>query len=124
MKCHAILPNQKGGGAPSLSGAKARFNVSQLVESILAPNKQVAPVFGTATVVTLDGRAHSGLVVEENERELVLLLPTAARQSVPKSTIETRKLQPTSPMPAGLVKTPAELADLLAYLLSDNPRAP
>jgi len=124
VRCHAILPNQKGGGAPSLSGAKARFNVSQLVESILAPGKQVAPVFSTTTVVTLDGLAHSGLVVEENDRELVLLLPTAARQSVPKTTIETRKLQPTSPMPAGLVKAPAELADLLAYLLSDNPRAP
>ena len=42
----------------------------------------------------------------------------------PKQSIEARKLQATSPMPHGLVKTPAELGDILAYLLSDNPRSP
>ena len=63
-------------------------------------------------------------MVEENDTDLVLLLPTAARQVVAKSEIETRKLQPTSPMPSGLVKTPVELGDLLAYLLSENPKAP
>ena len=30
----------------------------------------------------------------------------------------------TSPMPAGLVRTPAELRDLLAYLLSERPLPP
>ncbi len=124
VKCHAVLPNQKGGGAPSLAGASKRFTVSHLVESILAPGKQVAPVFGTTTIVTADGQSLSGLVVEENDEQIVLLLPTAARQKVAKSDIEARKLQNASPMPSGLVKTPAELADLLAYLLSDNPKAP
>ncbi len=124
VKCHAILPNQKGGGAPSLADAARRFTVSQLVESILIPNKQVAPIFGTTTIVTDDGKSLTGLVVEEDEEQLVLLLPTATRQAVPKSTIEVRKLQSTSPMPGGLVKTPGELGDLLAYLLSPDPQAP
>jgi putative heme-binding domain-containing protein len=124
VKCHAILPNQKGGGAPSLADAAHRFTVSQLVESILIPSKQVAPIFGTTSIVTDDGHSLTGLVVEENDEQLVLLLPTAVRQAVAKSTIEVRKLQPTSPMPSGLVKTPAELGDLLAYLLSPNPQAP
>jgi putative heme-binding domain-containing protein len=124
VKCHAVLPNQKGGGAPSLAGAKQRFTVAHLVESVLAPGKTVAPVFGTTTIVTADGQSLSGLVVEENNEQVVLLLPTATRQSVLKSEIEARKLQNASPMPSGLVKTPAELADLLAYLLSENPQAP
>jgi len=47
-----------------------------------------------------------------------------ARQEVVKSEIEARKLQNASPMPSGLVKTPAELADLLAYLLGEIPQAP
>ena len=54
----------------------------------------------------------------------MLLLSDATRQKVAKRAIETRKEQPTSPMPSGLVKTPAELGDLLAYLLSPNPQAP
>jgi len=62
--------------------------------------------------------------LEEDERQLVLLLPTAIRQSVVKSEIEERTLQPTSPMPSGLVKSPAELGDLLAYLMSPSPKAP
>jgi len=124
VKCHAVLPTQAGGGAPSLAEAAKRFTVSHLVESILAPSKQVAPVFGTTTIATVDGETLSGLVVEENNESLVLLLPTAARRSLAKSDIEARKLQPVSPMPTGLVKTPAELGDLLAYLLSANPAAP
>jgi putative heme-binding domain-containing protein len=124
VKCHGVLPNQKGAGAPSLADAAKRFTTSHLIESILAPSKQVAPVFGTTAIVTVDGKTLSGLVIEENDRQLVLLLPTAARQEVAKSQIEDRKLQNASPMPSGLVKTPAELADLLAYLLSPNPQAP
>jgi putative heme-binding domain-containing protein len=124
VKCHAVLANQKGGGAPSLAGASKRFTVAHLVESIIAPGKQVAPVFGTTTIVTADGQSHSGLVLEENDERVVLLLSTAARQDVVKSEIEARKLQNASPMPSGLVKTPAELADLLAYLLGENPQAP
>jgi putative heme-binding domain-containing protein len=123
-KCHAILPGQKGGGAPSLAGAAERFTLAHVVESILVPGKQVAPVFGTTTVATQDGKTFAGLAVEEDERQLVLLLPTAERQAVPKSNIEDRKLQATSPMPSGLVKTPAELGDLLAYLMSARPQAP
>jgi putative heme-binding domain-containing protein len=123
-KCHAVVANQKGGGGPSLAGAKARFTAAHLVESILVPNKQVAPVFGTTSIVTADGRSLAGLVVEENDDQLVLLLSNAAREAVPKRAIEARKLQPISPMPSGLVKTPAELCDLLAYLLAANPQAP
>jgi putative heme-binding domain-containing protein len=124
VKCHAILPNQKAGGGPSLGDAARRFTVSQLVESILLPGKQVAPIFATTLIVTDQGKPLSGLVVEENEQELVLLLPTAAREVVPKTSIEARTLQPSSPMPSGLVKTPAEMRDLLAYLLCDKPPAP
>jgi putative heme-binding domain-containing protein len=124
VKCHAVRPNQASGGGPSLADAARRFTAAHLVESILVPSKQVAPVFATTSLVTSDGETLAGLVVAENDERLTLLLPTAARRDVPKRDVEIRKLQTTSPMPGGLVKTPAELADLLAYLLSANPQAP
>ena len=37
---------------------------------------------------------------------------------IAKADIEMRKELPTSPMPAGLIKDPQELMDLLAYLLA------
>jgi putative heme-binding domain-containing protein len=123
-KCHAIRQNQKGGGGPSLADAAKRFTVSHLVEAILTPSQQVAPVFGTTSIITSKGETLSGLVVAENDRHLTLLLPTAQRREVSKSDIDERKLQNVSPMPSGLVKTPAELSDLLAYLLSADPPAP
>src|SRR5262249_17502591 len=106
-KCHAVQSTQRGGGGPSLALAAQRFTIAHLVESILAPDKQVAPIFASTSIVTDEGRIVSGLVVEENERQICLLLPTATREWIDKSSVEARKSQATSPMPGGLVKTPA-----------------
>ena len=65
-----------------------------------------------------DGKTLSGLVLSETSGKIELLMPDAARKTVPVADVEERKLQDISPMPAGLVKTPQELSDLLAYLLA------
>jgi putative heme-binding domain-containing protein len=123
-KCHAITADQKGGGAPSLTQASKRFTAPYVVESILLPSKQVADAFRSSTLTLTDGRVLAGLVVGETADGLELLQPDATRKPVLKKDIEDRKLSSQSPMPAGLVKTPEELKDLLAYLLSDNPAPP
>ena len=66
----------------------------------------------------------TGLVVAETADRLELLLPDATRKAVAKADIAERRILEQSPMPQGLVKTPEELRDLLAYLLSDNPLPP
>ena len=123
-KCHAITADQKGGGAPSLAQAGKRFTPPYVVESILLPSKQVADAFRSSTLTLTDGRVLTGLVVSETADGLELLQPDATRKTLVKKDIEERKLSSQSPMPAGLVKTPDELKDLLAYLLSDNPTPP
>lgn len=123
-KCHAIFPGQAGGGGPSLAGASQRFTLAHLVESILLPSKQVAPIYYSTLLVTKNGEIVSGLVVGETNGRVELLLPDASRRFIETSAIESRKLQETSPMPAGLVKTPGELSDLLSYLLQANPVPP
>ena len=124
VKCHAISPDQKGGGAPSLVEVKKRFTIPYLVESVLLPSKQVAEPFKAAVIVTEDGQIVTGLIVNESQAELELLLADATRKTIAKDQIEERSLAAISPMPGGIVKTPAELRDLLAYLLSDNPVPP
>jgi len=124
VKCHAITADQKGNGAPSLAEARKRFTVPYVVESVLLPSKQVVELFRATTIETTDGKPLTGLVVRESADEIELLLPDATRKTVAAVEIESRQLQAVSPMPAGIVKTPAELRDLLAYLLSDNPQAP
>jgi putative heme-binding domain-containing protein len=124
VKCHAVTADAAGSGAPSLADARKRFTVPYLVESVLLPSKQVSPVFRASYVELKNGKSLTGLVVKETADVLELLLPDATRKEVAKKDVESRKLLELSPMPSGIVKTPEELRDILAYLLSDNPQAP
>jgi putative heme-binding domain-containing protein len=123
-KCHAVVPDQKAAGAPSLFEAKRRFTVPHLVESVLLPSRLVAEPFRAQSIVTEDGRTITGLVTSESEVEIELLQLDAARVRILKRQIEERSPTTISPMPQGLVKTTDELRHLLAYLLSDRPLPP
>ncbi|MGD9648639.1 MAG: hypothetical protein AB7U73_23210, partial [Pirellulales bacterium] len=118
VKCHAATASDQGAGAPSLAEAGKRFTIAHLVESVLLPSKQVAPQFRSSTLALDDGRVLRGLVVSETADKLMLLQPDAVKIEVPVSQIDERQIEELSAMPAGLVKTPAELADVIAYLLS------
>ena len=117
-KCHAATTDAVVIGGPSLAEAGRRFTIPHLVESILAPSKQVSPVFKATTIETADGRTLTGLVTAETADKLELLQADATRVSLAKSDVESRKLVELSPMPQGVVKKPEELRDLLAFLLS------
>ena len=118
-KCHAATATQPGGGGPSLADSGKRFSVAYLVESVLAPNKVISPVFKSSTIQTTDGKVITGLVVSETGEKLEVLLPDTKRVSINKSDIEARKLADVSAMPQGVVKTTEELRDVIAYLLSN-----
>jgi putative heme-binding domain-containing protein len=77
----------------------------------------VSPVFRATLFVLRDGKSLTGLVLSETSEKVELLLPDATRKTIAVSEVEERKVQNVSPMPAGLVKTPDELRDLLAFLL-------
>ncbi|HEY5315288.1 MAG TPA: hypothetical protein VIK18_22340, partial [Pirellulales bacterium] len=116
-KCHATTATTAGSGGPSLAEAGRRFTVSHLVESILMPSKQISPVFRATQVVLDDGRQFTGLVVGETSEKLELLMSDTKRVQLAKRDIEHRELVNQSPMPHGVVKTPDELRDLLAFLM-------
>ena len=118
-KCHAATATQPGGGGPSLADSGRRFSVAYLVESVLAPNKVISPVFKSSTIETTDGKVITGLIVSETGEKIEVLLPDTKRVSINKSDIEARKLADISAMPAGVVKTTEELRDVIAYLLSN-----
>ncbi len=123
-KCHAVTADAAVSGGPSLADARKRFTVPYLVESVLLPSKQVSPVFRATFVELKSGKVLTGLVVKETADVIELLQPDATRKEVAKKAIESRRLLEQSPMPAGIVKTPEELRDILAYLLSESPQAP
>lgn len=117
-KCHAAAGLAAVPGAPSLVGSGRRFTVPYLVESILLPDRKISPVFRSTVIATSDGKVHTGLVLGETGTIVTLLTREAKRIEIKKGEIEDRKRQNVSAMPAGLVKTPQELKDLLAFLLA------
>jgi putative heme-binding domain-containing protein len=123
-KCHAVTADAAVAGGPSLAEARKRFTVPYVVESVLLPSKQVSPLFRATFIGTERGLTYTGLVTAETGDRLELLLPDTTRKTIAKADIAERKTLDTSPMPQGLVKTPAELRDLLAYLFGENPQPP
>ena len=92
-----------------------------LFESVLLPNKTISPVFKATLIVTKQGKTYTGLVTSETAAQIEMILSDANKETIAAGDIEERKLQDVSPMPAGLVKTPDELRDILAFLLNEKP---
>lgn len=118
IKCHAVKDTDRGSGAPSLVKAGARFSATYLAESILVPNKEVAPGFRGTELALSDGEEVSGLVVGETAEQLEMLLVNGTRQTVAKKAVAQRRVLELSPMPEGLVQNLEELRDLLAFLVA------
>jgi putative heme-binding domain-containing protein len=122
--CHSIKEGDPGGGAPSLAGAGSRFTAQYLVESVITPNKVVAPLFRWTFAKLKNGDVVTGLITSETGAEAEFLLPAGIRRTVKKSEITFRELQDRSPMPEGLIQNPTELRDLVAFLLAQKGTPP
>ena len=118
--CHSIRDGDAGSGGPSLKGAASRFSLPYLAESVIVPNKVVSPIYRWTFLKLKNGEETSGLITGETAAEVEVLLPSTVRQTIKKNEIAVRALQNHSPMPEGLIRTPAELGDLLAFFLTQK----
>jgi putative heme-binding domain-containing protein len=116
--CHR-LRNEGGNVGPNLDGVIAR-GPQRLIEDILDPNRNVDPGFRQTIVETQDGQTYAGANVREQGEALLLTDATGKEQAIPKSAIKTRTNSLLSLMPSTFETqlSPADLNDLLAFLLS------
>lgn len=117
LACHFVNGTGRDFG-PDLSKVGARLTSEQLLESMMAPSKVIAPEYLPYVVETRDGQTQAGFVVKRDENTLTMKLATGQTQTWPKSNIKSQKPMPMSLMPEGLLQTltAQEAADLLAYL--------
>ena len=116
LRCHKI--NDLGGEVgPPLTGIGARQDRRYLLESILAPNRQIAKGFETQVIATNDGQIQSGILKEETPDSLLLITAEGKSLTIKKSDIEEQK-RGVSAMPDDVPKhlTRFELRDLVEYL--------
>jgi quinoprotein glucose dehydrogenase len=74
-RCHHIGNDGGGNAGPVLDGLASRQTREYLLESIVFPNKQIAPGFETAMVSMKNGAAYAGVVKREDDASLILLSP-------------------------------------------------
>jgi len=117
--CHRIRQDGKEVG-PELTTIGKKLTRAQLLESILEPSKLVDPKYVTYLVETNDGRLMTGLLLSQDEQEVVLKDAQDQITRFAKQQIEQLVPQQQSLMPELLLRdmTAEQVADLLAYLSS------
>lgn len=116
IQCHG---NRSALG-PALAGVAKRFSRKDLFTAIVAPNRDVSPRYQTTVIGTVDGKVYTGLVVYRSVDGLTLRNSNNQTTRIEADEIDFESKKSSSLMPEGLLKdlTPADLADLNAYLQS------
>lgn len=113
--CH-VLYGQGGHRGPDLTGSD-RGNLAYLLENVIDPSASVADSYRSSVLLTVDGRTLIGVIVDETDATLRLLMPEE-EIVIEKSDIEGRRHTIKSLMPDGLLDklTEQEVVDLFGYL--------
>jgi putative heme-binding domain-containing protein len=103
---------------PDLSDVGKRLSREEILQSILFPNRKVEEKYRATNIFTDDGKAVSGLVLEDNDREVSLLVGQGTVQKIPKEHIQELRQVDVSSMPERLNESMSgnEFLDLLEFL--------
>ncbi|MDG1874917.1 MAG: c-type cytochrome [Mariniblastus sp.] len=118
-RCHESTAQGRRLG-PDLA-EKRNVELAHLVQSVLDPSAIIKEGFETAQVLLEDGRQVSGVLVADNDSELIIdqIEQADLPLTIPKSEIDDWKKTKLSSMPEGLVNQMAnrqQFLDLVSYL--------
>ena len=116
--CHRV--NGKGSRtAPDLSDIGSVRQAAAIQRSLVAPNAAMLPINRSVRIVTTDGRTIRGRRINEDTFTVQLIDQQERLVSLDKSDIREYEIGKTSDMPSFSGRlSDAEIADLLAYLVS------
>jgi putative heme-binding domain-containing protein len=119
--CHKLNGEGRELG-PDLTKLDAKKHTTEFIlRSLVEPSKDIDEKFQSTTFVLDSGKVVVGMIVEENDNEVKVLVDPLAKgepATILKSEIEERTKSTVSIMPQGLLDrlTREEILDLLAYL--------
>jgi putative heme-binding domain-containing protein len=121
--CHTMSTDRTlpaGLFGPELVQVSARFGRRDLLDHILNPSKVVDEKFRFITITQADGKTVSGSLESEDDERVTLKPNPLSPETVEigKSSIRTRVISKTSPMPPGLLNAlkVEQILDLLAFI--------
>jgi putative heme-binding domain-containing protein len=117
-QCHRV--NGRGPRtAPDLSDIGAIRTLAALQRALLTPNEALLPIHRPVRVVTADGRTLRGRRLNEDTYTVQLIDEHETLRSLDKASLRELVVETTAAMPSYADRlTEAELADVIAYLVS------
>jgi len=118
-RCHTIEGRGKSIG-PDLTMIGHSQTREHVLESILDPSKEIAPLFTLWTITTRSGQQIDGMLLRRDGSAKEIYIDASGQETIiPEPQIIGRKIRKESLMPAGLVQalTDQELRDLVALLV-------
>jgi putative heme-binding domain-containing protein len=121
LKCHR-LGDQGEKIGPDLTGVGNRFARVYLIESILEPNRTIAPSYETLQVHLQDGRVLNGVRMAETPDALTLGDTKGDKHVIARKHIDELRPLAISTMPDGLERglSADDFVDLIAFLASQK----
>lgn len=124
IRCHRVQGAEGGDAGPNLSDVGKRQDRRYILESIIYPNKVVAPGFENVTVRLKDGRNFVGVVKEDTKDTLALLVNEDGEMLLKKfkpAEISSRE-KGLSGMPDTVkdMMTKREIRDVVEFLSSQK----
>ena len=120
-QCHKLHGEGQEVGPDITSNGRASYD--QLLSNVFDPSLVIGASYQARSVRTIDGRAVTGLLVEDSDQRIVLKVQGGKEETIARDDVEAMKVSELSLMPEGIEKqyTPQELADLFAYITLDKP---
>ena len=123
--CHVVGQDDAGEllgkrVGPDLTTIGASRTAKDLLESIIFPSSTIVRQYEPYTLLTVNGRTYSGLVLKDTSEEVTIQQTTGDPVTVPRDQIEELIPGTVSVMPKGLDEelTAQQIADLVAWLQS------
>lgn len=118
-KCHMLEGRGRAIG-PDLTMIGHSQTREHVLESILDPSREIAPLYTLWTITTKHGDPITGMLLRRDGQENEVYVDASGQETkVAEPTVVDRKMRSESLMPAGLVQglTDQELRDLVAVLM-------
>jgi len=114
-RCH-MIGTEGGKVGPPLTYIGDVLSRSQIHEALMNPGARIAPGYGTVTVSMKDGAEITGVLLEEDEKMLVLKTRNAEPLKINTDRIASRKNAPSGMPAMGMAMSKEELRNLIEFL--------
>ncbi len=119
LKCHK---GERGGGdaGPPLTSIARLRRSDEILASLLNPNAEIIPGYGTMAITLKDGTVHTGSPLDETADTLTLKSATGEQLQIPLTEIQERTPEVSSmpPMVTTGILSKQETRDLMAFLMT------